>query len=93
MVELFTIRRQHTYAQVPTSPQQAQPTYHAGDGLSDTDSETASTIGEPDYSDPVLQGLSPAQIDAHLFWQYQRHKANYPKGFHKPTRKVRKFLK
>ena len=50
-------------------------------------------IGDPDYLDPALQGLSPAQIDAHLVWQYQRRKSNYRKHFRKPTRKVRKFMK
>ena len=56
---------QHTYAQLPTQQ------YYTGDGLSDTDSDTASTDGEPDDSDPMLQGMTPSQIDAHLFWQYQ----------------------
>ena len=76
-----------TYAQLPTSQ------YYTGDGLSDTDSDTVSTCGEPDYSDPTLQGMTPQQIDTHLFWQYQRHKANHRKHFKKPVRKVRKFLK
>ena len=77
-----------TYAQLPTSQ-----TYYTGDGISDTDSDTASTYGDPDYSDPALQGLSPSQIDAHMYWQYQRHKSNYRKHFRKPVRKVRRFLK
>ena len=78
---------QQTYAQSTT------PQFYTGDGLSDTDSDTVSTCGEPDYSDPALQGMTPQQIDADLFWQYQRHKANYRKHFRKPVRKVRRFLK
>ena len=78
---------QHTYARVPTSQ-----AHYAGDGISDTDSDTVSTHGDPDYSDPALQGMTPTKIDAHPFWQYQRHKANYHKNFRKPVRKMRKFL-
>ena len=49
-------------APVPGQAPQVQQTFHAGDGLSDTDSETASTVGEPDYSDPVLSGLTATQF-------------------------------
>ena len=36
------------------------------DAGSDTDTNTASTYGEPDHSD--LQGLTPAQVDEQLYW-------------------------
>ena len=48
---------QHTYAQVPTSQAQV----HTGDGISDTDSDTVSTHGDPDYSDPGIEGLPTAR--------------------------------
>ena len=62
-------------------------------GDDDTDSETVSTTGEFDHSDPALYGLDPAAIDEHLFFQYQKAKANWRKHMHKPTRRVRKFVK
>ena len=43
---------QHKYAQVPTSQ-----AYYAGDGLSDMDSDTVSTHGDPDDSDQALQNM------------------------------------
>ena len=57
------------------SPQQSassgQPqTFFTGDDLSDTDTATASTDGDPDYSSPSLVGRSGPEIDAELFWQY-----------------------
>ena len=38
----------------------------------DTDSETVSTTGNPDYSDPNLQGLTPSQLDEQLFSSTKR---------------------
>ena len=67
---------QYSYAQVPTTPPQAQPTFHTGDGLSDIESDTVSTLGDPDSTDPELQLFSASQVDAHLFGQYQRHNAH-----------------
>ena len=46
---------QQTYAQLPTTQ-----TYSTGDGLSDTDSDTVSDHGEPDYFDPAVQNMSAA---------------------------------
>eukprot|EP00973_Karenia_brevis_P010271 1391980-Karenia_brevis.AAC.1 len=62
-----------SWQQVPPAPQNQwagyAPTGHGdpglafltADGLSDTDTGTRSTDGEPDYSDPALVGMSPAQ--------------------------------
>ena len=75
----------------PAPPQPSAAFMAVGDD--DTDSETASTVGEPDYTDPALQRLSPNQMDEHLFLQYQRSKSNWRKHMHKPTRRVRKFVK
>ena len=49
-----------------------------------TDSETVSTDGEADYSAPGLQGLPPAQVDEHLFFEYQRHKSNWERHMRNP---------
>ena len=76
----------------PSAAEQPQVTFYA-DQEEETDSETASTDGEANYDDPALQGMTPGQVDEHMFFQYQRHKSNWRKHMHKPTRKVRRFLK
>ena len=45
----------------------------------DTGSETVSTTGVPDYSDPTLTGLTPAELDEQFFFQYQKSKAIWRK--------------
>ena len=64
---------------------------HYGD--SGTDTDTISSIGEPDYSDPQLAAMTPAQQDEHLYWQYQASKSNWRSHMHKPTRQARRFIK
>ena len=51
--------------------------------MSDTGSDTVSTHGDPDYSDPALQGLSPAQIEAHLFLAISTPQGQLPQDFPK----------
>ena len=61
---------------------------------SGTDSDTISSLGEQvDHSDPALAGLTPNQIDEHLFWAYEKAKSRWRKHMHKAAHKVRKFLK
>ena len=47
------------------------------------------------YNDPriVEFDMTPAQIDEHLFWAYQRNKSRWRKHMRKPTSRVRRFVK
>ena len=75
---------------VPTAAGFEHPYY---DDLSGTDTDTISSTGEPDYADPQLAAMTPAQQDEHLYWQYQSAKSNWRKHMHKPARRVRRFFK
>ena len=57
-----------------------------------TDTETSSDDAEPDYSDPIFQGMTPTQIDEHLFWAYKTAKKVWRRHLQKPTRRVRHHL-
>ena len=78
--------------QYPVTPGAASRVLPTGDET-DTDTGTASSIGEVDYNDPALRGLSGAELDAHLFWAYQEAKSKWRSHMAKPTRKVRRFIK
>ena len=80
----------------PTQAPSGQQAYQAAPQEpfdSGTDSDTVSTEGSMDYNAQDLQGLTPAQVDEHLFWQYQKHKSRWRKHMRKPTRRVRRFVK
>ena len=56
----------------------------------DTESDDAASL---DYAAAEYTGLTPEQLDEHLFWTYQEAKTKWRKHMHKPTRKVRRFFK
>ena len=59
---------------------------------SGTDTDTESSGDEmPDYRE--CSGMTPAQVDSHLYWQYQRAKSNWRRHMNKPTRRARRFVK
>jgi len=76
---------------------QASPTFYDNTQThvdSGTDTETSSDDGdEPDYDDPALSGLTPAQIDEHFYWAYKTHRKTWRRHMKKPTRRVRRFVK
>ena len=58
-----------------------------------TDTDTLSSYGAEEFDDTDVQGMTPAEVDEHLFWAYQRSKSRWRRHMHKPTRRVRRFLK
>lgn len=60
---------------------------------SGADSDARSSVGDLDYNEQDLQGLSPAELDEHLFWLYQHAKSRWRKHMHKPVRHVRRLFK
>ena len=56
----------------------AQPAFPASDAViidSGTDTDTKSSIGEEEFDNSDLHGMTPAEVDEHLFWAYQRSKS------------------
>ena len=74
----------------PVNGAAANPTTH---DVSGSDTDTVSSIGELDYNAHELHHMTDAQLDEHLFWQYQHAKSRWRKHMRKPTRKVRRFVK
>ena len=80
--------------QPPTHPPATNYYGNADDDMYVSDSETSSDDqDEADYSDPALQGLQPHQIDEAIFWAYRQAKRQWRRHMHKPTRRVRKFVR
>ena len=57
----------------------------------DDDTATISSDGEADYTG--LGGLTPNQIDEHLFWAYDSSRRNWRAHMQRPTRYVRRTIK
>ena len=63
--------------------------------FSGTDTDTASDTSRPvvDYSSAEFHGMTPQQVDEHLFWIYTEAKSRWRKHMNKPTRKARRFVR
>ena len=59
----------------------------------DIDSETMPHHRRPRLHRSDLTEMTPNEVDEHLFFQYQKSKANWRKRMHRPTRKVRQSVK
>ena len=57
----------------------------------DDDTATISSDGEADYTG--LGGLTPNQVDEHLFWAYDSGRRNWRAHMQRPTRFVRRTIK
>ena len=83
--------------QAPAYHSGAESTYYSptADDYSGTDSDTLSSDCEPiNYQeDPELRGMTPDQLDAHLFWAYQKAKSRWRKHMQKPVRRTRRFIR
>ena len=67
----------------------------AAEGDSGTDTDTISSLCEPlNYQEEEeLRGMTPEQMDAHLFWTYQRAKSRWRRHMQKPVRRARRFIR
>ena len=93
----------HAPAAPAMAPQTPQPhsgtesTYYSATvgQYSGADSDTLSSDCEPiNYQEDVeLRGITPEQIDAHLFWAYQKAKSRWRRHMQKPVRRTRRFIR
>ena len=81
-----------------TDPHQgAHPAaYHQRTDAEDSGTDTDTVSDDGGYNaaeDAEIADMTPAQIDEHIFWQYQQAKSRWRRHMNKPTRRVRRFVK